>query len=97
MVKPQLVRALVVVLLLGGCAGQMAMRAGPLDPGQVDSEPRMECLPDPDIQDEVMTRTMRFGWTLAEESFLVPAPEPPIHQTAENLTVWSVEVLAPWL
>lgn len=73
------------------------MRAGPLDPGQVESEPRMECLPDPDIQDEVMTRRMRFAWTLAAESFLVPPPDPPRHRTAQNLTTWSDEVLRPWL
>ena len=89
-------RALLALLLLGGC-GQLAMRDGPLDPGQIDSNPRMECLPDPDIRDEAMTRRMRIGWELAAESFLVPAPDPPQDRTAENLTLWSDEVLAPWL
>lgn len=82
---------------LVGCATGMPMRAGPLDPGQVEADPRMECLPDPDITDEAMTRRMRFGWTLAAEAFLVPPPEPPHDRTAENLGVWSDEVLGPWL
>lgn len=73
------------------------MRAGPLDPGQVDAPPAMECLPDPDVRDTALTQRMRFGWTLAEESFLVPPPAPPDDRAALNLETWSEEVLAPWL
>jgi len=92
----ELPRALALVLLVGGCSG-VPMREGPLDPGQVEASPQMECLPDADVQDEAFTRRMRFAWTLAEESFLVPPPEPPNDHTAQNLTVWSDEVLSPWL
>lgn len=73
------------------------MRSGPLDPGQVDSDPSMETLPDPDVTEEAFTRRMRFGWTLAEESFLVPPPDAPNERTAQNLEVWADEVLGPWL
>lgn len=73
------------------------MRAGPLDPGNVDGPPTMECLPDPDVQDTALTQRMRFGWTLAEESFLVPPPAAPNDRAALNLETWSEEVLAPWL
>lgn len=73
------------------------MREGPLHPGVVQSDPSMECLPDPDVQEEAFTRRMRFGWTLAAESFLVPPPEPPQDRTAVNLTQWSDEVLQPWI
>ena len=83
-------------ILLAGCAS-VPMRAGPLDPGQVDSDPSMECLPDPDVADEAFTRRMRFGWMLAAESFLVPPPDPPRDRTAHNLTLWSDEVLTPWI
>ena len=89
-------RALAAVLLVGACSG-VPMREGPLDPGQVEAMPQMECLPDADVRDEAFTRRMRFAWTLAEESFLVPPPEPPTEQTARNLTIWSDEVLSPWL
>lgn len=57
----------------------------------------MECLPDPDVSDRALTRSMRFGWTLAAESFLVPPPEAPHDATAQNIQLWSDEVLAPWL
>jgi hypothetical protein len=57
----------------------------------------MECLPDPDVSERALTRTMRFGWTLAEESFLVPPPEAPHDATAQDLRLWSDQVLAPWL
>lgn len=57
----------------------------------------MECLPDPDVADRAFTRRMRLGLELAEESFLVPPPEPPRDETAQNLTLWADEVLAPWI
>jgi hypothetical protein len=88
---------LVVVVGIAGCAGGPAMRSGTLDPGQIDSDPSMECLPDPDIAETALTARMRFGWTLAEESFLVPPPAPPDERNAQNLEEWSSEVLAPWL
>jgi len=57
----------------------------------------MECLPDPDVPRADLSRTMRFGWTLAAESFLVPPPAPPDQRSARNLQRWSEEVLSPWL
>jgi hypothetical protein len=89
-------RILVAFALALGCGGP-PMRSGPLNPGQVDSEPSMECLPDPDVTDAAMTRRMRFGWTLAAESFVVPPPEAPDERNAQNLEAWGEEVLAPWL
>lgn len=86
----------VVIVVSAGCGGA-PMRAGPLDPGQADTAPSMECLPDPDVADEALTRRMRFAWTLAAESFLVPPPAPPRDQSALDLQRWSDEVLTPWL
>lgn len=80
-----------------GCGADAAMRAGPLDPGQTEAPPSMEVLPDPDVEEEAFTRTMRFGWTLAAESFLIAPPEPPQDQHAQNLEAWASEILAPWL
>jgi hypothetical protein len=57
----------------------------------------METLPDPDVRDEAFSPRMRFGWRLAAESFLVPPPEPPRDRMAQDLELWSTEVLAPWL
>jgi len=57
----------------------------------------MDSLPDPDIEDESMTRRMRFGWTLAQESFLIPAPATPNDESAQNLENWSQNILTPWL
>jgi hypothetical protein len=88
---------LISIVVTAACGGGVPMRAGPLDPGDSDNDPSMECLPDPDVTEEAFTRRMRFGWTLAEESFLVPPPEAPHDQTAQNLELWSDEVLAPWL
>lgn len=92
-----MVRVLIVVLAALGCGGGPEMRTGPLDPGQVDCDPSMECLPDPDVTEAALTRRMRFGWTLAAESFLLPPPDPPDERNAANLEEWSSEVLAPWL
>lgn len=88
--------SLVVLLGLAGCA-TVPMRDGPLNPGRVEADPSMECLPDPDVQRDALTRRMRFGWTLAEESFLVPPPSPPDERSAQNLEQWSSDVLGAWL
>lgn len=98
-----LVRTVRIAILIvlsasaAGCGGGPPMREGPLNPGVVESDPSMECLPDPDVEQDALTRRMRFGWTLAEESFLIPPPEPPQDRTAHNLTLWSDEVLTPWI
>ena len=85
------------VLLSLGCGAGLQMRAGPLDPGHVQDDPSMEVLPDPDIERASMTRRMRFGWTLAAESFLIPAPSAPDDQSSTSLEQWSERVLSPWL
>jgi len=93
-------RAFILVALtawLAGCGPGLQMRPGPLNPGRSEADPTMECLPDPDIRQESMTRRMRFGWTLAEESFLIPPPEAPNDHGADSLEQWSEEVLSPWL
>jgi len=91
------VRASIVgIALLAACGGPQA-RSGPLDPGLVDASPSIDCLPDPDVEREALTQRMRFGWTLAEESFSVPPPEPPTDRSALNLETWSEQVLSPWL
>jgi len=86
-----------LALFAAACGPGIEMREGPLNPGQVRVVPSMDCLPDPDVQHASMTRRMRFGWTLAQESFLIPAPVPPDDQSAQSLEQWSDEVLAPWL
>ncbi|MCB9593819.1 MAG: hypothetical protein H6719_13885 [Sandaracinaceae bacterium] len=88
---------LIALLLLSACGPGMAMRSGPLDPGRAETDPSMECLPEPDMEQASMSRHMRFGWTLAEQSFLIPPPEAPDDQSAESLEAWSSQVLAPWL
>jgi len=88
---------LVSLLLAAGCGPGLQYRDGPLNPGQVECDPSMECLPDPDIEEASMTRLMRFGWTLAEESFLVPPPPTPDDQSAGSLESWSEQVLSPWI
>lgn len=85
------------VIAAAGCGPGVQMRAGPLNSGRVECDPSMECLPDPDIEDASMTRRMRFGWTLAEESFHVPAPSTPDDQSSDSLEAWSEQVLSPWL
>ncbi len=86
----------VLFVLAAGCGGATT-RQGPLDPGQVGSAPSMECLPDPDVEQSTLSRRMRFGWTLAEESFLVPPPPPPGERSAADLSHWSETVLSAWL
>ncbi len=96
-VRAPILHASLLALLAAGCGPGVAMRAGPLSPGRVETDPSMECLPDPDIEQASMTRHMRFGWTLAEESFLLPPPATPDEQSSESLEAWSSQVLAPWL
>lgn len=92
-------RALIGLLLCGASSacGGPPMRPGPLQEGRIDSEPSMECLPDPDVADTAFTRRMQFGLTLAAESFLIPPPPPPSRQIAANLQAWAEQRLAPWL
>ncbi|MFK7989877.1 MAG: hypothetical protein AB8I08_27910 [Sandaracinaceae bacterium] len=86
---------LMTALLLVGCGP--AMRSGPLNPGRASASPSMECLPDPDVPDAELSRTMRFGLQLAEQSFLIAAPPAPDDRSAANLEVWSTDILGPWL
>jgi hypothetical protein len=87
-----------VILALGLAAcGGPPLRPGPLDPGQTEAAPSMQTLPDPDVRDEAFSRRMRFGWQLAAESFVVPPPEPPRDRMAQDLQLWSEQVLSPWI
>lgn len=81
-----------LIALVTGCA-----TGAPLQTGRIASAPSMECLPEADIEHAELTPRMRRGWDLAAESFLIPPPPPPRNETAQNLTLWSDEVLAPWL
>jgi len=94
---PRRLAPIVLVLCAAGCGPGLQYRDGPLNPGRVECEPSMQCLPDPDIQQASMTRRMRFGWTLAEESFLVPPPPAPDDQSSNSLGAWSEQVLSPWI
>jgi hypothetical protein len=89
-------RAAFSLIVLAGCGGP-PLRAGPLNQGHVDTDPAMECLPDPDVADSAFTQHMRFGITLAQESFLVPPPEAPPEHEAANLQAWAESTLSPWL
>ena len=86
-----------VALSFAACARPLPLRDGPLDPGRVECAPAMECLPDPDLEEDAFTEHMRFGWTLAAESFLVPPPEAPSEHAALDLQVWSEGPLREWL
>lgn len=57
----------------------------------------MECLPEPDIERSAFTEHMRFGWTLAAESFEVEPPAAPEARAAADIQAWSEENFAPWL
>lgn len=89
-------RLSIAFVLLAACGG-VPLRPGPLHPGEVEAAPSIDSLPDPDVTDAAFTPRMRFAWRLAAESFLLPPPEPPRDRGAQNLELWSDEVLAPWL
>ncbi len=57
----------------------------------------MECLPDPDVADDALSESMRFGLRLAAEAFAVPPPEPPAERGALTLQAWSEHALRPWI
>jgi hypothetical protein len=93
---PRIIALVGLVLALSACGGPR-MREGELYAGRASSEPSMECLPDPDIHDDVLTEHMQFGMRLAGESFAVPAPPPPATRNAMALEEWSTTELRPWL
>jgi hypothetical protein len=88
------VRPLLLFLLVLGCG---APSRGSLYPGDARASPSMEALPDPDVGRAALTERMRFAWTLAEESFLVPPPPRPAGRSAVVLQAWQEAHLASWL
>lgn len=87
--------ALMAVLVLASCGS--SMRSGPLYAGRAESEPTMECLPDPDVTDATFTLHMQRGRELAQASFELPDPEVPADHSAASLTAWSDGPLRAWL
>ncbi len=85
-----------VALAIAGCGASTA-RSGPLYEGRAESEPTMECMPDPDVTDDAFTLHMRRGRELAQASFEVPDPQVPTDRSAAALTAWSDGELRAWL
>ena len=85
-----------LLALAMGCGG--AQRgAGEGYGGSVTEPPRMEVLPSPVEPQERWTERMRFAYLLAEESFDLAPPEPPLTPSVAELQEWSDTALTEWL
>ena len=86
-----------LVLVLTSACGGPRMRPGPLHAGLREGPPRMECLPDPDVEDSELSERMRFAMQLATESLSIEPPAPPTSRAVLDLQEWSSGPLRTWL
>lgn len=93
-------RASISALALAACGaacGGAEVREEDLTPGDPDAPPAMTTLPALDVPRDDLTEHMRFGWTLAEESFQHPMPPAPIVAETAGFQSWAEGELRAWL
>lgn len=86
----------IAALLLSACGGA-DVRDEPVQPGDPEAEPSMVALPSLPVAQEELSEHMRFGWTLAEESFQHPMPPAPPSGETGDFQRWAEEGLREWL
>ena len=86
----------VLVIALVGCGGSQTPDR-PVDRGDPEAEPSMLVLPSVDVEHSELSEKMRFGWTLAEESFANEMPPPPPSGDTPDIQQWSEQDLRVWL
>jgi hypothetical protein len=79
-----------------GCGGTTTS-AGDIDEGDPYAPPSMLTLPTPDVRESELSEKMRFGWTLAEESFDTERPPAPPSGEVADYQSWAEGDLARWL
>lgn len=67
------------------------------EPGDSYAEPSMTTLPSLPVHREELTEHMRFGWTLAEESFQHEMPPAPPSGETIDFQRWAEGALREWL
>jgi hypothetical protein len=87
--------ALAAAALLG-CGGA-EVREDDVVPGDPDAPPSMVVLPSLDVPRDELTDRMRFGWTLAEESFQHAMPPAPPSGETTDYQGWAEGDLRDWL
>ena len=87
----------VVAVALLGCGGSQAAEDRAVDRGDPEAEPSMLILPSVDVDHSELSEKMRFGWTLAEESFANEMPPPPPSGDTPDIQRWSEGDLRVWL
>lgn len=87
--------ALLCAAALGCGASQKSSES--LYRGSADEPPSMEVLPEPDVPRSELSERMRFAWLLAQESFELDAPRPPVHATTAKVQQWADTELEAWL
>lgn len=90
-------RVLCIAAIVAGACGGAEVAGGEREPGDPYAEPSMTALPSLDVPREELTERMRFGWTLAEESFQHPMPPPPPSGETADFQRWAEHELREWL
>jgi len=79
-----------------GCGGSQTSSES-LYRGSTDEPPSMEVLPQADVPRAELTERMRFALLLAQESFELEEPHPPVNATTANVQQWADGELEAWL
>jgi len=84
---------------LAACGGAQSSGGGTgeVEHGDAQADPSMLVLPSTDVDRDELSERMRFGWTLAEESFEVPMPPPPPSGDTGHYQDWADGELQGWL
>lgn len=86
------------LLFLAACGGPQVDAGGEApEPGDSYAEPSMTALPSLPVHGEELTEHMRFGWTLAEESFQHEMPPAPPSGETIDFQRWADGPLRRWL
>lgn len=81
-----------------GAGGPEQSLARTRDPGDPTAAPSMRALPTMDIEHRDLSRTMKFAWELAEQSFqLPPPPQPSGRASTSEVQAWTSGELRDWL
>ncbi|MEM7448604.1 MAG: hypothetical protein AAF355_10215 [Myxococcota bacterium] len=90
--------ALVLAMLCTtGCVNHGTRNHTTAYEGDLATTPRLESLPQPDLELAKMSDRMRFAFSLAEESFEIRHPTLPGPSNMKDLQDWASKELEPWL
>ncbi|QQR88778.1 MAG: hypothetical protein IPJ88_11105 [Myxococcales bacterium] len=86
-----------ILCFLLGCGGSQPNAVTSARPGDPEGPPSIRALPEADVPNAKLSKTMQRGVELAEACLSIAPPPFPIGRTADELNQWSEETLQPWL